>query len=73
VRLSRMTTRRWMVTVAIVAIGLALLSHWRLFRTSRVRRCIRLPEFEIDPPTLPLGFDLYDSDASRPEPPQSEP
>jgi hypothetical protein len=67
-KLPRMTTRRWMVTVAIVAIGLAILSHWRLSRTSRVPRCIRLPAYEIDPPTLPWGFDPYELDASPPEP-----
>ena len=65
-KLPRMTTRRWMIAVAIVAIGLADVSHWRLSRKSSDGRPGCLPLFEIDPPPWPWpeGFDPYEIDAS---------
>ncbi len=72
-RLPRMTTPRLMVTVVVVAIGLAVLSHWRSSPTSRVRICVRL--FEIDPPAgpFPAGFDPDEPDSPLPDTPRSEP
>jgi hypothetical protein len=70
-RLPRMTMRRWMIVVAVVGIGSAVLSHWKSSRTPTVRMCG--PICPVDPPACSGWVDPYETDSSLPDSPQPEP
>jgi hypothetical protein len=70
VRLPRMTMRRWMIVVAVVGIGLAVLSHWRSSRTPTARMCG--PVFPVDPPACSRWVDPYETDSLPPDSPPPE-
>jgi hypothetical protein len=64
-RLPRMTTRRWILLVAIAALALAILSRW----PPRVRLPVFDPTGEllpIEPPDWSRHADPYDPDPPRP-------
>jgi hypothetical protein len=67
-RLPRMTIRRRIVVVAVVGIGLTVLSRWTP-RREEGRICVDL--FPIEPPRLSGLADPYDADLPPLPPPAS--
>jgi len=64
-RLPRMTTRRWILLVAVAGLALAVLSQW----TPHARRPVFDPTgevFSIEPPDWSRQTDPYGPDPPRP-------